>query len=38
MQAIIAISATILIMVIMLIGAMVTYKMSGGKSDDSSDE
>jgi len=38
MQAIIAISATILIMVIMLIGAMVTYKMSGDKDDSSSDE
>ncbi len=38
MQAIIAISATILIMVIMLIGAMMVYKMSGGKSDGSSEE
>lgn len=33
MQAIIAISATILIMVITLIGAMVVYKMSGGKGN-----
>ncbi len=38
MQAIIAISATILIMVIMLIGAMMVYKMSGAKDDGSSEE
>ena len=37
MQAIIAISATILIMVIMLIGAMVIYKMIGDKDDGSSE-
>jgi hypothetical protein len=38
MSAIIAISATILIMVIMLIGAMMVYKMSGAKDDGSSEE
>jgi len=37
MQAIIAVSATILIMVAMLIVAMIIYKMSGGKSDGSSE-
>ena len=37
MQAIIAISATILIMIIMLIGAMVIYKMGGTKNDGSSE-
>jgi len=38
MQAIIVVSATILVMVVMLIGAMIIYKMSGGKDDCSSDE
>jgi len=38
MQAIIAVSSTILIMVVMLIGAMMVYKMSGDKDDGSSDE
>lgn len=33
MQAIIAVLATILIMVVMLIGAMVIYKMIGDKDD-----
>ena len=37
MQAIIAVSATILIMVIMLIGAMMVYKMSADKDDGSSE-
>lgn len=33
MSAIIAISATILIMAVMLIGAMIVYKMSVGNGD-----
>jgi len=37
MQAIIAVSATILIMVVMLVVAMMTYKMSGDKDDGSSE-
>ena len=33
MQAIIAVSATILIMAVMLIGAMMVYKMSADKGN-----
>lgn len=37
MQAIIAILATILVMAVMLIVAMMVYKISGGKDDGSSE-
>ena len=37
MQAIIAVSATVLIMVVTLLGAMIVYKMSSDKDGGSSE-